>query len=192
LLDPSVQSTTHTVADTKAARAAQSIARQLTIDSASFDGILLGQEVAMIDVATLRVQTATNQTDLQTFTNPADRERLSPVAIKAFRAIVANWALTNAEAATLLGVSESTWDRIKRGAWDQPLSQDQLTRASAVIGVYKGLRLLFADDMAVRWVKLVNAGPIFQRRTPVDAMIHGGIPVMLETRRYVDAVRGGL
>jgi len=26
----------------------------------------------------------------------------------------------------------------------------------------------------------------------VEAMIEGGIPVMLETRRYIDAVRGGL
>lgn len=130
--------------------------------------------------------------DIQTFTKAPDRERLSPVAIKAFRGIAEQWALSNADAAMLLGVSESTWDRIKRGAWDQALSQDQLTRASATIGIHKGLRLLFADDMALRWPKLTNSGPIFQRRTPVEAMIEGGIPLMLETRRYVDALRGGL
>ena len=73
-----------------------------------------------------------------------------------------------------------------------PLSQDQLTRASAAIGVYKGLHLLFADAMADRWPKLPNRGPIFHRLSPVDAMIEGGIPAMLETRRYIDAVRGGL
>jgi hypothetical protein len=33
---------------------------------------------------------------------------------------------------------------------------------------------------------------MFQKLSPVDAMIEGGIPVMLETRRYVDAVRGGI
>lgn len=137
-------------------------------------------------------ETPVTPADVQTFTKASDRERLSPVAIKAFRNIVGQWSLTNVEAAMLLGVSESTWDRIKRGIWDQPLSQDQLTRASAAIGIYKGLRLLFADDMAMRWPKLTNTGPAFQRRTPIDAMIEGGIPVMLETRRYVDAVRGGL
>jgi hypothetical protein len=130
--------------------------------------------------------------EVQSFAQLADRERLSAVAIKAYRNAAARWGLTNAEAAALLGTSESTWDRIKRGSWDQPLSQDQLTRASVAIGIYKGLRLLFADDMAVRWPKLPNTGPIFQRRTPVEAMIEGGIPVMLETRRYIDAVRGGL
>lgn len=130
--------------------------------------------------------------DVQTFSKNADRERLSGVALKAFRAIVEHWNLSNSEAAALLGVSDSTWDRIKRGSWEQPLSQDQLTRASAAIGVYKGLHLLFADAMADQWPKLPNRGPIFQRKSPVDAMIDGGIPLMLETRRYVDAVRGGL
>jgi len=130
--------------------------------------------------------------DVQTFARGEDRARLSGVALKAFRALIEHWKLSNAEAAALLGVSDSTWDRIKRGTWEQPLSQDQLTRASAAIGVYKGLHLLFADDMADRWPKLPNRGAIFQRLSPVDAMIEGGIPVMLETRRYVDAVRGGL
>ena len=146
----------------------------------------------MAQIATFGAQPAATPVDVQTFTKAPDRERLSPVAIKAFRKIVEHWALTNAEAAMLLGVSESTWDRVKRGSWSQPLSQDQLTRASATIGIHKGLRLLFADDMALRWPKLVNSGPIFQRRSPVDAMIDGGIPLMLETRRYVDAIRGGL
>ena len=130
--------------------------------------------------------------EVQTFTNADDRARLSDVALKAFRSLAKRWSLSNSEAATLLGVSESTWDRIKRQTWDQALSQDQLTRASATIGVYKGLHLLFADEMADRWPKLANRGPIFQRKSPVDAMIEGGIPIMLEVRRYVDAVRGGL
>lgn len=146
----------------------------------------------MADVVDLRAKPPLTPIDIQTFVNADDRTRLSPVALKAFRAIADRWGLANAEAAALLGVSESTWDRIKRDAWDQPLSQDQLTRASAAIGVYKGLQLLFADQMADRWPKLPNRGPIFQRRSPVDAMIEGGIPLMLEVRRYVDAVRGGL
>jgi hypothetical protein len=130
--------------------------------------------------------------DIQNFAGAADRARLSAVAVKAFRALGQQWKLTNAEAAALIGVSESTWDRIKRGTWGQPLSQDQLTRASAAIGIYKGLHLLFADGVADAWPKRANSGPMFGRHSPVEAMIEGGIPVMLETRRYVDAVRGGL
>jgi len=146
----------------------------------------------MADVVDLRTKAPLTPIDIQTFANAEDRARLSAVALKAFKALAGRWELSNAQAAALLGVSESTWDRIKRNAWDQPLSQDQLTRASAAIGVYKGLHLLFADQMADRWPKLPNRGPIFQRRSPVDAMMDGGIPLMLEVRRYIDAVRGGL
>lgn len=131
-------------------------------------------------------------TEPQTFAGQEDRSRLSGPALNAFRALAEKWRLNNAEAAVLLGVSESTWDRIKRGGWDQPLSQDQLTRASAAIGLYKGLHLLFVDAMADRWPKLTNRNALFRQKSPVEAMIEGGIPVMLEIRRHVDAVRGGL
>jgi hypothetical protein len=150
------------------------------------------KEDEMAEVVNIGARAPLTPVDVQTFAKSEDRSRLSNVALKAFLAIVARWGLSNSEAAALLGVSDSTWDRIKKGTWGQPLSQDQMTRASAAIGVYKGLHLLFADSMADRWPKLPNRGSIFQRLSPVDAMIEGGIPAMLETRRYVDAVRGGL
>lgn len=130
--------------------------------------------------------------DLQTFASEGDRQRLSGTAVKAVIRIMAAWGAGNAEASALLGVSESTWDRIKAGRWDGVLSQDQLTRASALIGIFKGLHLLFADGMADRWPSLPNRGPVFARQSPIAAMIDGGIPRMLETRQYIDALRGGL
>jgi uncharacterized protein (DUF2384 family) len=128
----------------------------------------------------------------QTFADENDRARLSPVAIKAMKQVAQHWHLKGHEAAALLGVSASTWDRIAAGIWDQTLSQDQLTRVSAIVGVFKGLHLLFADEMADRWIRLRNRGPLFENCTPIDAMIEGGIPMMLDVRRHVDALRGGL
>lgn len=130
--------------------------------------------------------------EMQTFSNEADRTRLSAPAVRAFRKLTERWDLGNAEAAALLGISASTWDRIKAAKWDGELNQDQLTRVSALVGVFKGLHLLFADSMADRWPRLANRGPVFARLTPIAAMIEGGIPRMLETRHYVDALRGGL
>jgi len=46
--------------------------------------------------------------------------------------------------------------------------------------------------MADRWIRLRNSGRLFGNRTPIETMIDGGIPVMIEVRRYVDALRGGL
>jgi uncharacterized protein (DUF2384 family) len=131
-------------------------------------------------------------TEVQTFSDEGDRKRLTVVALKAFRRIADLWTLTGSESAALLGVSLSTWERAKRGAREGDLSQDQLTRVSALIGIFKGLHLLFADDMADRWPRLSNKGPLFNRATPIEAMIEGGIPCMIEVRRYIDAVRGGL
>ena len=129
---------------------------------------------------------------VQDFSQSPDRARLSPAAIKAFRALAERWQLNGQQAAALLGVSLSTWERLKAKREVKDLSQDQLTRISALLGVYKGLHLLFVDDMADRWPRLVNSGPLFGRTTPIDAMASGGIPLMLEVRRYIDATRGGL
>ncbi len=129
--------------------------------------------------------------ELQTFWDADNRTRLSGTAVKAFVRLARKWGLSNAEAAALLGVSQSTWERSKRGERTGPLSQDQLTRVSALIGTFKGLHLLFADAMADRWPQLPNKGPLFENQRPIDAMIEGGIPRMLEVRRYIDAVRGG-
>ena len=122
----------------------------MTLDNAPFDAHLdrAQMEVMMAKTAKFGGSAPLTPIDVQTFSKNEDRERLSAVALKAFQAVAAHWDLSNGEAAALLGVSESTWDRIKRGTWEQALSQDQLTRASAAIGVYKGLHLLFADGMA--------------------------------------------
>lgn len=128
----------------------------------------------------------------QTFAGEGDRARLTGAAVKAVLRLIDAWGASNAEGAALLGVSASTWDRMKAGTWEGTLSQDQLTRASALIGLYKGLHLLFANDLADRWPRLENRAPVFDRRSPVQAMIEGGIPRMLETRQYIDALRGGL
>ena len=128
----------------------------------------------------------------QAFARASDRERLTPAGLAGLKSVVTAWHLSAPEAADLLGVSSSTWDRIRAGTWRQSLSQDQLTRVPAIVGIYKGLHLLFADDMADRWIRLRNSGPLFLNLTPAEAMRECGIPGMIEIRRYIDALRGGL
>lgn len=128
----------------------------------------------------------------QTFALAADRDRLTPAAVEALRNLARAWKLTGDEAAALVGVSPTTWDRIAAGTWRGSFTQDQFTRISALVGVFKGLHLLFVDDMSDRWPRLRNSGPLFAGFSPVEAMIDGGIPTMLDVRRHVDALRGGL
>jgi len=89
-------------------------------------------------------------------------------------------------------MSERTWFRVKSGDSREALSQDALTRVSALVGLYKGLHLLFSDPLADDWVKRPNTESLFAGRSPLQFMIEGGIPSMLLTRGYIDALRGGL
>src|SRR5690349_4888381 len=162
---------------------------QLFVDCRIIWCVRTHQETRMDNVISLERPAA--DTGLQTFAAEEDRRRLTRPALKAVVRLADRWGASNAEAAALVGVSESTWDRIKAGRWEGVLNQDQLTRASALIGIFKGLHLLFADSMADRWPGLPNRGPVFDRSSPVRAMIEGGIPRMLETRQYIDALRGG-
>ena len=121
---------------------------------------------------------------------PFDAVEIETVGLKAFGRAMETWKVRNADAAALLGVSGRTWSRAKTGEAVR-LTADNLDRISAVVGIYKGLRLYFSDVLADRWVRLENAGPPFLGRTPLTYMI-GGLPNLLSTRAYVDALRGGL
>lgn len=72
----------------------------------------------------------------QTSSTGSDRERLSSIAIRAIKGAAAQWGLKSTEVASLMGVSTSTWDRMSAGSWQGALSQDQLTRLSAILPVF--------------------------------------------------------
>jgi uncharacterized protein (DUF2384 family) len=122
----------------------------------------------------------------------ANAEQVAAIAIKAFARIAAAWRLTNEEASELAGVSARTWARMKAGEWSGSLSQDQELRLSALVGLYKALHVFFSDTLANQWVGFANSGPPFLGRKPTDFMRDGGVPAILATRDYVDALRGGL
>jgi uncharacterized protein (DUF2384 family) len=123
----------------------------------------------------------------------ATRQRLSRSAVEGILRLAELWRLSGGEMCALLGsISERTWFRMKKGEWPGTLSQDEMTRVSALIGIFKGLRLLFSLPLADEWLRLPNKNPLFGGRRPLDVMIEGGIPAMLDVRRLVDALRGGL
>lgn len=114
------------------------------------------------------------------------------VALKAFARVAEAWGLTQSEAAALADMSESTWKRAKKPGYTGDLTHDQMLRLSAVVGIYKALKLYFSDPLADRWMTLPNAGPLFGGARPVDTMIEGGLPQFLAVRTYLDALRGGM
>ncbi|MGE4337878.1 MAG: antitoxin Xre-like helix-turn-helix domain-containing protein [Pigmentiphaga sp.] len=113
------------------------------------------------------------------------------VALKAYTRITDIWQLSIREAAGLADMSESTWKRAKNPGFAGTLTQDQMLRLSAVIGIHKALVLYFSEPLAQTWMSRANCGPLFGGRRPVDTAIAGGLPMILSVRTYLDALRGG-
>ena len=112
--------------------------------------------------------------------------------VKALTRTAELWTLRNADAAALFDVPIATWNRMKAGQYRGTLDRDKTMRASLIIGIFKGLRLLFNGPLQYGWPAARNSGPLYDGRTPVEFMIAGGIPAMMRVRDHVDAMRGGL
>lgn len=128
---------------------------------------------------------------LESLKDPEARRRVSTPAIALFLRTCDLWDLNVEERMAILGgISRQTYHNWKAGKVGA-LTRDQLERISLVLGVLKGLRLVFAEDAhAIRWLKAANEDAIFRGGSPLELMSEGGIGGLHEVRRYLDAWRG--
>ena len=118
------------------------------------------------------------------------RERLSQSAIDGFFAIMDKWQIPIERAGELLGgMPRSTVYKLKSAAGT--LRQDELTRISFLVGIYKALQILLPVELADRWVTQPNDNPLFRGQTPVDYMLRAGIPGLQQVRSLLEAERAG-
>lgn len=129
--------------------------------------------------------------DRPSLDSAADRVRLTGPGLRTFFNIADEWALSTDQQRILLGgISKSSLHNWKTGNVSA-LSRDQLERVSLVLGIYKGMALLFADgDGGKRWLKAENTEPVFGGGSPLSRMLRGGIEDLYAARRYIDAWRG--
>jgi uncharacterized protein (DUF2384 family) len=120
----------------------------------------------------------------------ATRERLSQSAIDGFFAIIDKWQLPIERAGELLGgMPRSTVYKLKSAAGT--LRQDELTRISYIVGIYKALHILLPDELADRWMQQPNDNLLFRGQSPIEYVIRAGIPGLQQVRSLLDAERGG-
>jgi hypothetical protein len=121
-----------------------------------------------------------------------ERERLSDGAVRAFFNIVEKWKVRDEDARVLLGgISNGTFYAMKKAA-GRTLDQDTLMRISYLIGIYKGLHILYGEALADGWVQMPNKNGIFVGGTPLTYMMRGGLPAFQTVRRLLDARQGGV
>lgn len=122
----------------------------------------------------------------------AERERLSPAALRGFFQLIERWQVRDEDARALLGgISNGPFYELKKKP-ERTLDSDKLLRVSLLLGIFKALHILYSEELADRWVQLANKNPLFEGRTPLDLMLQGGIPAMQTVRKLLDARRGGL
>ena len=126
--------------------------------------------------------------DLSTKEN---RVRLTPAAVKGLLRIATHWKLRDDDSRVLLGgISSGSFYALKnRGA--KTLDEDQLTRVSLLIGIYKSLNILYGRKLANAWIALPNTNPMFGGDSPLNYVKKGGIPALMRVRQLLDARRGG-
>jgi hypothetical protein len=121
----------------------------------------------------------------------AERERLSPAALRTFFSIMNRWKVRDEDARALLGgVSNGPFYEMKR-APARVLEPDRLTRISYVVGIFKALNILHGRALADEWVHLPNSSPLFEGQMPLAYMVRGGLPALQTVRRLLDARRAG-
>jgi hypothetical protein len=118
------------------------------------------------------------------------RERLSQSAVDGFFAIMDKWRVPVEKAGDLLGgMARSSVYKLKTAAGT--LRQDELTRISYIVGIYKALHILLPDELADQWVNQANDNILFGGQTPLEYMVKAGIPGLHQVRSLLDAARGG-
>jgi uncharacterized protein (DUF2384 family) len=126
-----------------------------------------------------------------------DARRLSGPGLRTFLAIADLWRLTGEQQRLILGgPSLSTFRRWRKKALEHRgilLGRDALLRISAVLGVYAGLKDLFADDFeSLAWLYQPHGAPSFGGKPPIDFICEGSLDGPLTVRRFIDAALGGL
>jgi hypothetical protein len=125
-------------------------------------------------------------------TAKAERERLSPSAVRAFFNIMSRWSVRDEDARMLLGgMSNGPFYEMKKNP-DRVLDTDRLQRISYLIGIFKALNVLYSEKLADAWIQLPNSSRIFGGLTPLAYMMKGGLTAMQTVRRLLDARRGGM
>lgn len=108
-------------------------------------------------------------------------------------ALLGKWALPADAQLALLGLSPESRKvlaQYRRGERALPNSRDTLDRAGYLLGIHKGLRLLFPEDETLRYGWVQRRNRLLGERTPLQVMIEDGLPGLARVARFVDFQRG--
>jgi uncharacterized protein (DUF2384 family) len=129
--------------------------------------------------------------------DPENRRRLGGPGFRTFLNVADQWQLTEEERLRVLGfparATYFNWVSKARHNQELLLSVDTLQRISALLGIYKAVRILFgshAEELA--WLRGPHGAPTFGGQPPMALVTAGSQDGLMLVRRYLDAFRGGM
>lgn len=129
-------------------------------------------------------------------TSPENRARLSGAVMRTFLNIARVWELDFVEVRKILGMPAAAefqaWCDAARAEGPLTLETDVLLRISAVLGIYKSLRVLYGSERdGLNWLRGINRGRLFSGKAPIDLMLAGFEPGLMDVRGYLLAKEHG-
>lgn len=103
------------------------------------------------------------------------------------------WQLPAEVQLALLGMSPESRKvlaQYRRGERALPNSRDTLDRAGYLLGIHKGLRLLFPEDETLRFGWVQRRNRLLGDRTPLQVMVEDGLLGLARVARFIDFQRG--
>ena len=105
--------------------------------------------------------------------------------------VAKHWDIRDDDTRALLGgISSGSFYALKSQV-PKTLDEDELTRISLLVGIYKALNILYSHKLADAWMGLPNSNPMFAGDSPLHYVKRGGIPALMRVRQLLDARRGG-
>ena len=128
-----------------------------------------------------------NRNPTPDISDPQVRREYSRSAIAGFAAIMNAWAVRSDDATELIGgIPPESYEAINSGKYVETLSEDQLTRISYLIGIYKALHILLPKDIADTWMGRPNDNHMFGGIAPLAFCLKEGLPGLAQVRRLLD------
>lgn len=122
----------------------------------------------------------------------AQKSQIGKAGLRMFFKLSALWGLNQDQQITLLGLSSrSTLREWKQKSEDDTtfrVSVDALERLSLIVGIRKGVEILYPQD---RWNSYMHVNNrAFGGRSMIDVMLEGSMKSLYSAREYLDANRG--
>jgi hypothetical protein len=118
-----------------------------------------------------------------------ERKRLSGPSLRQFFKITKDWKVCQKDARFLLGgITNKCLKQLSLNPEGRILNRDQLLRVTTIIAIDNSLRNILDRAHANRWAQTTSRVSWLCGRTPLSAMVDGGILTMWELRRLLEAL----